>query len=236
MLKLPHNSLALVVDHGQEMARLWQGGLAGSGLKAEISVPDFRDPGIYLVGRPKGDRSLMFQYPPGDGAPKAAGERLWGQVEQLLPQEVLPLMVGDSGDLAKSAPEGLAKALAEKVEGWTRSQEYKLADEMAKLYAESFQYFEPGRKPMTINRRNFKAALDSESQVAGDIRLAVSEPLIMLDPRGQSRAWAVFNLKYDSRLRHDTGLRALIFERSLIGGQWLIVAELWLKEDTPLAN
>jgi hypothetical protein len=79
-------------------------------------------------------------------------------------------------------------------------------------------------------------SLDSESQVAGDVKLAVSDPLIMVDPRGQNRAWAVFNLKYDSRIRHDTGLRALVFERSLMSGQWLIVAELWLKEDAPRIN
>jgi type II secretory pathway predicted ATPase ExeA len=236
LLNLPHNTLALVIDSGQKLGRLWQGGLAGAGLKAEVAVPDFGSPGLYLVGRPRGKDTLLFQFPLAKEAPKAAGERLWAQVEPLLPQDVLPLLVAEGQSLARKVPDDLLESLAGKVAGWRRAQEYKLADEMAALYAESFQYFEPGHKPLSINRRNFRAALDSESQVAGDVKLAVSDPLIMVDPRGQSRAWAVFNLKYDSRIRHDTGLRALVFERSLMSGQWLIVAELWLKEDSPIIN
>jgi hypothetical protein len=51
---------------------------------------------------------------------------------------------------------------------------------------------------------------------------------MLLDPRNHNRVWAVFSLKYDSKLRHDIGLRTLIFERS--GSKWLINAELWIKE------
>ena len=228
--------MALVIDRGQRLGRLWQGGLAGAGLKAEVAAPDFEAPGLYLVGRPKGKSTLLFQYPPAKESMNEAGERLWSQVEQFLPQDVLPLVVGENSALIKPVPDDLLPTLSDKVSGWTRAQEYKLADEMARLYAESFQYFEPGQKPLSINRRNFRAALDSESQVAGDVKLAISDPLIMVDPRGQSRAWAVFNLKYDSRIRHDTGLRTLVFERSLMSGQWLIVAELWLKEDAAKIN
>jgi type II secretory pathway predicted ATPase ExeA len=232
LLHLPHNTLALVVDHSQNMARLWQGSLRGVGLKAEIAVPDFKDEGLYLVGRPRSRIPLIFQYPPAKEIPKAAGEKLWQQVESLLPQDVLPLMVGQSPSLMKGVTAGLDKLLLDQISSWTQAQEYKLADKMAQLYAETFDFYEPGHKPMTISRKNFRAAFDSEVRAAGDVQVAVSEPLIMLDPRDKSRAWAVFNLKYDSKLRHDTGLRTLIFEKSLLHNQWLIVAELWIKEDT----
>ncbi|MDR1656071.1 MAG: AAA family ATPase [Deltaproteobacteria bacterium] len=232
LLNLPHNSLALVIDHSQKLARLWQGGLVGAGLKAEIAVQDFWEPGLYLVGRPRKLNPLIFQYPPTKEMPKSAGEKLWQQVESLLPQDLLPLMVGAGPALARTVPPDLASHLAQTVNKWTKAQEYKLAGEMAGLYAENFQYFEPGHKPLSINRRNFKAALDSESNVAGDVTLAVSDPLIMLDPSYPERAWAVFNLRYNSKIRHDMGLRALIFEKDNSSSQWLIVAELWLKQDT----
>ncbi|MDR2443290.1 MAG: hypothetical protein LBE31_07210 [Deltaproteobacteria bacterium] len=231
LLHLPHNTLALVVDCGRKLGRLWQGGLSGTGLKAEIAAPDFQAPGLYLVGRPRSRNPLVFQYPPDKDLPKAAGEKLWQQVEPFLPQDILPLLVAEGPALARPAPEDLGAQLSMKVTNWTKAQENKAADEMAGLYADNFQYYEPGHKPMSINRRNFKAALDSESRIAGDVSLAVSDPLIMLDPRSPERAWAVFNLKYDSKIRHDMGLRTLIFEKNRSDGRWLIVAELWLKQD-----
>jgi hypothetical protein len=53
----------------------------------------------------------------------------------------------------------------------------------------------------------------------------------MLDPRNRDRAWIVFTLKYDSKLRHNIGLRTLVLEKTR-PKDWSIVAELWLKEDT----
>jgi hypothetical protein len=141
------------------------------------------------------------------------------------------MMVGKPAALAKGAPPDAAAEIARRVSAWTKAQEYKLAEDMAGLYAESFQYYEPGRPPLSIDRRDFKAAMESESRSAGEVALAVSDPLVMVDPEARNRAWAVFTLKYDSKIRHDAGLRTLIFERSPFGGQWLIVAELWLKED-----
>jgi type II secretory pathway predicted ATPase ExeA len=235
LANLPRGAMALVVDPDRGLGRLWQGGSGGAGLKAEISAPEFPDPGLFLVGRQRGRPALVFQYPPAKPSERApskdAGDRLWSRAEALLPQDHLPLMVGEAAELARAAHGDLAAEIARRVSSWTKSQEYKLSEDMAGLYAESFQYYEPGRQPLTIDRRAFRAALDSESRAAGEVALAVSEPLVMVDPRAHNRAWAVFNLKYDSKIRHDTGLRTLIFEKSPFGGQWLIVAELWLKED-----
>ncbi|MDR1546006.1 MAG: hypothetical protein LBU12_04710 [Deltaproteobacteria bacterium] len=231
LLRLPRNSLALVVDHSRNLARLWQGGPEAPGLKAELVAPEFKAPGLYLVGRPRSRTPLIFQYPPAKETPKSAGERLWRQVETMLPQDLLPLMAGESPSLAKGVPTGLDRILAAKVSSWTGAQKRKRADDLARLYADSFVFYEPGRKPLTISRKNFLAALEAETRASGEVELAVSEPLIMLDPRDHGRAWAVFNLKYDSKLRHDTGLRTLIFEKGLLDGDWLITAELWLKEE-----
>ncbi|MDR2405467.1 MAG: hypothetical protein LBE27_03755 [Deltaproteobacteria bacterium] len=228
ILMLPRNALALVVDRSLTMSKLWQGGLKGPGLKAEVALPEITAPGLYLVGRPQSRTPLIFQYPPAKEIPKEASLRLWKQVESFLPQDILPLVVGNGSDLKKPSPAKLALTIKDILKVWTQSQELKSADNLALLYAPEFQFFEPGRKDKTISRENFRQALISEMRSSGDIQLTVSEPLILLDPRNHNLVWAVFSLKYDSRLRHDIGLRTLIFERK--GADWLITAELWIKE------
>ncbi|MDR1042049.1 MAG: AAA family ATPase [Deltaproteobacteria bacterium] len=230
LLSLPRNSLVLVVDGSLNMARLWQGSIKGPGLKAEISPPDIRRPGLYLVGRPQSRTPLIFQYPPAREIPKEAGIRLWRQVEPHLPQDILPLVAGEGPDLRRSIPADLAAVLKDRLKKWTQAQEFKLADNMAALYAERFRFFEPGSPDRTIGREQFRVALASELRTSGDVKLTASEPLLLLDPRDHGRAWAVFSLKYDSKLRHDLGQRTLIFEKPRLGGEWLITAELWIKE------
>jgi general secretion pathway protein A len=232
LINLPRNSLALVVDGGLNMARLWQGSLKGPGLKAEIAPPDIQDPGLYLVGRPQSRTPLIFQFPPAKAIPKDASVKLWNQVETHLPQDILPLMVGEGPDLTTFVAPELKEVLSGKLSSWTQAQEFKFADTMANLYAEKFYFFEPGFSDRVINRENFRNALASELRSSGDVTLTVSEPLIMLDPRDHKRAWAVFNLIYDSKLRHDMGQRTLIFEHNRSSGDWLIVSELWIKEVT----
>jgi ketosteroid isomerase-like protein len=230
-MKLPQSSQVLAVERGQPMARLWQGGIRGPGLKAEIAAPDFGGSGLYLVGRPRSRNPIVFQYPQDQAVPREAADRLWRQVESMLPQDILPLIVGSAEELAEPAPGGALARISEIMTVWTQSQNQKRAGDMAGLYSETFTFFEPGQKPLSIARRNFWQALETESAAAGEIRLTISDPLIMLDPRDGSRAWSVFSLKYDSKLRHDTGLRTLIFEKGQ-GNSWLIVAELWLKENS----
>jgi ketosteroid isomerase-like protein len=211
-------------------ARLWQGQLKKPGLKAELSAPDLAEPGLYLLGRPRSRLSLVFQYPPGREVPKEVGEKLWRQVETLLPQDNLPLIVADSGLLVRPAPPQALAAIKEKLRAWAAAQEVKFTDDLARLYSDPFVYYEPGQKPQSIGRESFQVALASEARTSGDVKLAVSEPLIALDPRNHNRAWAVFSLRYDSRLRHDLGLRTLIFEKNLLGDDWLVKAELWIRE------
>ncbi|MDR2367570.1 MAG: hypothetical protein LBF58_05585 [Deltaproteobacteria bacterium] len=231
IVRLPQTGVALVVENGQKMARLWQGGSSGPGLKAEIAAPDFKDPGLYLVGRPRSRSPIIFRYPPKTEIPKSSAAALWSRVDNLLPQDILPLMVGPGRDLAKPVPPSSLPKLQGFLDRWVSAQSGKKANEMADLYAENFTFFEPGRKPVAISRQNLRMTLESEAQSAGEITLATSEPLIMLDPRDHNRAWIFFTLKYDSKLRHNIGLRTLILEN---GGskEWSIVAELWLKEET----
>ncbi|MDR1577152.1 MAG: hypothetical protein LBT86_02825 [Deltaproteobacteria bacterium] len=234
LLSLPHNTMALVVDQSLGQARLWQGLLRKTGLKAELLAPALTEPGLYLFGRPKSRLSLVFQYPPGQAVPTEVSEKLWRQVETLLPQDILPLIVADSDLLARPVPSGTVDKLKDKIHSWTSSQEVKFTDNLATLYSDPFIFYEPGQKPQSIGRENFLVALSSEARTSGDVSLAISEPLIMLDPRNHHRAWAVFSLRYDSRLRHDIGLRALIFEKTLLGDDWLIKAELWIRENSLL--
>jgi type II secretory pathway predicted ATPase ExeA len=232
LLNLPHNANALVVDQSLGQARLWRGQLRKSGLKAELTAPELSEPGLYLVGRPKSRLSLVFQYPPGQEVPKEVGEKLWRQVETLLPQDILPLIVADSDLLVQPVTPETLGILKEKLNAWTAAQEVKFTDNLALLYADPFVFYEPGQKPQTIARENFQVALASEARTSGDVKLAISEPLIALDPRNHRRAWAIFSLRYDSRLRHDIGLRTLIFEKNLLGDDWLIKAELWIRENS----
>jgi hypothetical protein len=153
-------------------------------------------------------------------------------VETLLPQDILPLLVADGDLLGQPVPPGILEILKDKLKTWTTAQEVQYTDELAHLYADPFVYYEPGQKPQTIDREAFQVALASEAKTSGDVRLAVSEPVIALDPRNHNRAWAVFNLRYDSRLRRDLGLRTLIFEKTVLGDDWLIRAELWIRENS----
>lgn len=81
-----------------------------------------------------------------------------------------------------------------------------------------------------MKRDDFRAALRSESSTAGDVNLTVSQPLIMRDPANSGLVWAVFHLRYESRLRRDMGARVLVFEKGVLSDAWLIAAELWLPE------
>ncbi|MDR1870851.1 MAG: hypothetical protein LBS60_02810 [Deltaproteobacteria bacterium] len=230
LLSLPHNTMALVVDQSLNQARLWQGQLKQTGLKAELTPPELTEPGLYLIGRPKSRISLIFQYPPGREVPKEVGEKLWRQIETLIPQDILPIIVADSPLLTRPVPEGTLSVLKDKLKTWTTSQEVKFTNDLARLYADPFTYYEPGLKPQTIDQESFQVALASEARTSGDVKLAISEPVITLDPRNHHRAWAIFSLRYDSRLRHDIGLRVLIFEKGLLSDDWPIKAELWIRE------
>ncbi|MDR0622106.1 MAG: hypothetical protein LBJ61_09555, partial [Deltaproteobacteria bacterium] len=152
VLNLPQTGVALVVENGQKMARLWQGGGDVPGLKAEIAAPDFKEPGLYLVGRPNGSTPIIFRYPPKADIPKTAAANLWKRVENLLPQDILPLMVGPGQELAKAVPSNVRPYLTAFLDRWVSAQTGKKAKEMADLYSENFSFFEPGRKPVSISR------------------------------------------------------------------------------------
>ena len=234
ILALPQGNLALVVDQSKNTGRLWQGGVRGSGLKAElVSAPAFKNRGLFLFGRPRGQNPLIFQFPPSREIPTNEALALWPQVVTLLPQNVLAVIVAPADSLEESSgrPEDLA-AIDSRFKAWVQSQQYKFPDTTADLYASSFQFFELGQPPRSLNREDFRQALNSEARTSGEVHLTTSLPLIIRDPKNDRLIWAIFNLKYESRLRRDMGLRVLVFERSLMGGpdNWLIAAELWLPE------
>ena len=232
LLTLPQGSLALAVDQNNRTGRLWQGGARGPGLKAEVAAPAFKNRGLYLFGRPRGRNPLIFQYPPSREQPTAEALDLWPRVATLLPQNILPVIVAPADSLeTPGRPEDLA-AIDSRFKAWVQSQQYKFPDTTAALYASNFQFFELGQPPRALSREDFRRALNSEIRTSGEVHLATSQPLLIRDPKNDRFIWAVFNLKYESRLRRDMGLRVLVFERSLMGGpeSWLIAAELWLPE------
>ncbi|MDR2945945.1 MAG: hypothetical protein LBV79_04275 [Candidatus Adiutrix sp.] len=239
VLSLPQGALALVVyqdlfmDQGRLLSRLWQGGARGAGLKGEIAAPVFKNGGLYLFGRPRGrnQNPMIFQYPPSRNAPRDEAKNLWPQVETLLPQNLLPVIVAKSADYNRARSAETEAAIADRVKAWVQSQQYRFPDTTAALYASSFQFFEVGRQARTIDREDFRAALNSEARTSGEVQLTTSQPLILQDPGQDNLVWAMFNLKYSSRLRNDLGIRLLVFEKSLLSqDNWLIVAELWLPE------
>jgi MSHA biogenesis protein MshM len=232
LLTLPQGSLALAVDQSGKTGRLWQGGARGPGLKAEVKVPAFKNRGLFLFGRPRGQLPLIFQYPPSRDMPTSEALAIWPRVATLLPQNVLPVIVGPANSLSEPDRSEDLAAIDSRFTAWVQSQQYKFTDTTAALYAANFQFFELGQPPRSLSREEFRQALNSEARTSGEIHLATSQPLLIRDPKSERLIWAVFNLKYDSRLRHDMGLRILVFERALMGGpeSWLIAAELWLPE------
>ena len=237
LLTLPQGSLALVVDQSLSSGRLWQGGARGPGLKAEVATPKFKNSGLYLIGRPRSDDPLIFQYPPARDLPVEEAKVLWPRVATLLPQNIMPVIVAPAAEYGKAKNTEAEEAVALRVKAWVQSQQYRFPDTMAALYSQKFDFFELGQAPRSIDRESFREALNSEALTSGDVRLAISEPLLILDPTKANRVWAVFTLKYDSKLRNDMGLRVLIFEKnsSMLGpDSWPIVAELWLPEKSLL--
>ncbi|MDR0882518.1 MAG: AAA family ATPase [Candidatus Adiutrix sp.] len=232
LLTLPQSTLALVVEQDSSSGRLWQGGIRGPGLKAEVATPKFTSGGLYIFGRPRRDNPLVFQYPPAQTMPLEEARILWPRVATLLPQNVLPIIVAPAAEYNRPKDEAAEKIVTSRVQAWVQSQQYRFPDTMADLYAPTFQFFELGRPARTVNQEDFRRALNSEAQTSGEVNLAISQPLIMQDPGKKEIFWAVFNMKYDSRLRNDTGLRVLILEKSRGLGQdnWPIVADLWLPE------
>ncbi len=233
LLRLPQGAPVMVIDLDKKEGRLWQGGPRGAGLKAEVASPEFKERGLYLFGRPRGQNALVFQYPPARDIPTREAARLWPRIATLLPQNMLPVIIGRGRDLARDPSreknDDLAGVIDNRVKAWVESQQYKFADATAELYAASFQFFELGQEPRTVKRDDFRAALHSEAATAGEVSLTVSLPLIMRDPANQNIVWAVFQLRYESRLRHDMGTRTLVFEKGIFE-DWQIVAELWLPE------
>jgi len=233
LLGLPQGNRVLVVNQDNLSGRLWQLGTHGPELKSEVAAPRFKNRGLYLIGRPRTTNPLIFQYPPAREIPREEAKILWPRVSTLLPQNILPVIVGTREDYALPKDEAAEEAVRARVKAWVQSQQYRFPDTMAALYAPSFQFFELGRPDRTVNREDFRKALNSETRTSGEVQLAVSQPLIMQDPAKPNLVWAVFNLKYESKLRHDMGLRVLVFDRGggvLSQDSWLIVAELWLPE------
>lgn len=234
LLSLPQGGLVLVVDQDQSSGQLWQRGARAVGRKAVVATPKFKNSGLYLFGRPRAEDPLIFQYPPARDLPLAEAKVLWPRVATLLPQNILPVIVAPGTEYIKPKNEAAEKTVGKQVKAWVQSQQYRFPDTMAELYAPNFQFFELGKAPRAVNREDFRKALKSELQTAGEINLAISEPLLMQDPANPNLVWAVFTLKYDSKLRNDMGLRVLIFEKSsgVLSSQegWPIVAELWLPE------
>jgi hypothetical protein len=238
LLTLPQGSLALVVDQNNNTGRLWQGGARGPGLKAEIAAPVFKNPGLFLFGRPRGRTPLIFQYPPSRELPTAEALAIWPRVATLLPQNILPVIVAPAESLGTPGrPEDL-EAIDSRFKAWVQSQQYKFPDTTAALYAGSFQFFELGQPARNLSREDFRRALNSETRTSGEVHLTTSQPLLIRDPKNDRFIWAVFNLKYVSKLRRDMGLRVLVFEKALMGGpdNWLIAAELWLPEKSLQGN
>ncbi|MDR1921204.1 MAG: AAA family ATPase [Candidatus Adiutrix sp.] len=237
LLSLPQGTSVMVIDQDASTGRLWQGGRKGAGLKAEIAAPEFKAPGLYIFGRPRGRNPLVFQFPPARDIPRDEAKIMWPQVATLLPQNILPVIVAPAQAFARPKNNEMEEAVAARVKAWVQSQQYRFADTTAALYASSFQFFEVGRQARTITRENFRAALSSEARTSGDVNLTISQPLIMQDPSNNGVVWAVFNLKYESRLRDDMGTRVLVFEKSVLSqANWLIVAELWLPEKSLMGN
>lgn len=239
LLSLPQGAMALVVNQDDSSASLWQGLARGPGVKAKLmAAPKFKSKGLYLFGRPRSQNPLIFQYPPAREVPLAEARALWPLVATLLPQNILPVMVAPGLDYAKIKNAEAEEEVAKRVKAWVQSQQYRFPDTTATLYASSFQFFELGRPPRTVNREDFRRALNSEARTSGEVNLTISQPLIMQDPGEPGLVWAIFNLKYESRLRHDMGLRVLIFEKGgmLSQDNWLIAAELWLPEKSLREN
>ena len=231
LLNLPQGQLTLVIENDKMLGRLWQGTHKGSGLKAELVCPEIADNGLYLFGKPSGVSPLIFRFPPAKQLPREAARDIWPQVATVLPQNILAVMVADSASYVQERDEEAYKVLSSQVKVWVEAQQYSFADTLASLYASSFQFFEVGREERAIKRSDFQKALSSEAKTSGGVKLAISEPLIMQDPANSSLAWAIFNLKYESKLRNDMGVRVLVFEKSTLSqNTWLIVAELWLPE------
>ncbi|MGL4209149.1 MAG: hypothetical protein ACRCTY_07150, partial [Candidatus Adiutrix sp.] len=235
LLNLPSGTSALIIDQDGAIGRLWQGGHRGPGLKAEVASPRFKSPGLYIFGRPRGQNPLVFQFPPAREIPRNEANTLWPQLATLLPQNILPVIVAPAQAFTRPQNEAAQKAVLSRVKAWVQSQQYRFADTTASLYASTFQFFETGQPTKTISRDNFRAALNSEFRTAGEIKLTTSAPLLMQDPEKSNIVWAIFNLKYESKLRNDMGIRVLIFEKSVLShDNWLIVAELWLPEKSLL--
>ena len=231
LMGLPQGSLALVIDQDAPYAQLWQGGLKGPGKKADVAVPRFQNGGLYLIGRPRTNNPLIFQYPPAREIPREEAKIIWPRVSTLLPQNILPVIVAGRTEYDLPKDEAAEEAIRARVKAWVQSQQYRFPDTMAALYAGSFKFFELGRPDRTVDREDFRRALNSEARTSGEVHLAVSQPLIMQDPVKPNLIWAIFNLKYESKLRNDMGLRVLVFDRGgMLQDSWLIVAELWLPE------
>lgn len=231
LLALPQGSLALVVNQTTNTGRLWQGDAQKANLKTEIITPVFKTGGLYIFGRPRGNNPLIFQYPPARNLPLAEAEAIWSSLATLLPQNILPIIVAPGNILNTPKDLKITAAIETKVKAWVQAQQYRFPDTLASLYASSFQFFELGKSPRHIDREDFRQALNSEARTSGEVTLTTSHPLIMRDPKKNHLVWAIFNIKYESKLRNDLGLRLLIFEKPLMGqDNWLIRAELWLPE------
>ncbi len=236
ILALPQSSLALVINQDRISGRLWQGDAKGPGLKAEVAVPKFQRSGLFLIGRPRAEKPLVFQFPPSRQVPLEEAKTIWPRVATLLPQDVLPLVVGTNAEFDQEPDSASLEQISQNVSVWVRSQARRTPDDMAALYASSFQFFELGQPPLEVKRENFRQALNSEANTSGEVNLAISQPLILQDPSNDNLVWALFNLKYESNLRNDMGLRLLIFEKNVLGQGWQIVAELWFPERSLRAN
>lgn len=237
-LTLPLGSAVLAIDQVSNVGELWQCNAKGPWLSADIKkLPAFKNKGLYLFGRQKGQTPLIFQYPPSRDIPDQEARIIWPRISTLLPQNIIPIIVGTSKEFSEAKNMETEEAISRRVKAWVQSQQHRFTDNMADLYASTFQFFELGKPARTINRENFRKALSSEARSSGGVKLATSQPLILQDPVKSNLVWAIFNIKYESKLRNDMGIRVLIFEKAILShDNWMIVAELWLPEQSLIGD
>ncbi|MEW5724724.1 MAG: AAA family ATPase [Thermodesulfobacteriota bacterium] len=229
---LPAGEVVLSVDRDSRKAHLWQGQTGGPVLKGEFLWADPPPDGLFILGLTKDQKGFFFDYPPTPDLP-APPENLWKDLADLVTGNALAVLSRSTQSPIDPRQIERAKEVADVVKEWAAAWEAKDIESYIKYYGDTFQAFNAGQNnPKIYSRDDFFRVKKAVFARSGPIKVTISDPACLLDPRDPEMAAALFYQNYDSEVYSDEGIQVLFFRLTADAqGQqsWLIVAKLWIE-------
>lgn len=235
---LPPNTYLLTIDRDKETAYVWEGAAPSPRIRAEFRWQSPPEPGVYIVGENLKNRRFAFQ--PERLAfkgPAMPSTENWTEITKLLPLKAFPMISFNAGDAVK--PEDVKKAAEIKtiINDWAETWRNRDAEKHMSYYGDRFTtYYDATNRTAVQTRDELFELKKTVFKSSGKITLALSDPVILIDPTDSRKAVAVFYQKYATDVYADEGTQALYFElagKDHDSGVWRLTGKMFSLAEEP---